>query len=332
MDNERIDNEVMEEERMEEAEELETREMETSEAETDTPKQSGKNLFFLVIGILVVVAIAAVLFIGINSNQTVARVGNQNITKDDLYNRLVEYYGKQTLESMITETIIDMELEKANITVTDEELQKEINRVIESYGGMDYVMMQLEASGLTLEDLEKDVLTYLKTLKLLEPRLVATEEEIAQFFESNKQYFDQPEQIQASHILVDDEETAKEVKQKLNEGADFTQLAAQYSKDTNNAHYGGQLGYFERGRMVEEFEQAAFSMEIGEISDPVKTDFGYHIIKVTDRKEAKEANLEDARAEIEEIIKNQKVSSEYSVWLSEKKTEYNVYNSLSESN
>ena len=155
MDNERIDNEVMEEERMEEAEELETREMETSEAETDTPKQSGKNLFFLVIGILVVVAIAAVLFIGINSNQTVARVGNQNITKDDLYNRLVEYYGKQTLESMITETIIDMELEKANITVTDEELQKEINRVIESYGGMDYVMMQLEASGLTLEDLER---------------------------------------------------------------------------------------------------------------------------------------------------------------------------------
>lgn len=328
MDNERIDNEVMEEERMEEAEELETREMETSEAETDTPKQSGKNLFFLVIGILVVVAIAAVLFIGINSNQTVARVGNQNITKDDLYNRLVEYYGKQTLESMITETIIDMELEKANVTVTDAELQEEMNNVIESYGGLDYVLMQLEASGMTIEDLEKDVLSYLKTMKLLEPRLVATEEEIAQFFESNKSYFEQPEQVQASHILVDDEETAIEVKQKLDEGADFTQLAAQYSKDSS-ATYGGQLGYFGRGEMVKEFEDAAFSMEVGEISDPVKTSFGYHIIKVTDKKEAKAANLEDARAEIEEIIKNQKVSSEYSAWLNEKKTEYNVYNSLS---
>ncbi|HOQ76589.1 MAG TPA: peptidylprolyl isomerase [Thermoclostridium sp.] len=328
MDNERIDTEVMEEGKIEETGELEIRGTEKDEMETGAPKQSGKNLFFMVIGVLVVVAIAAVLIIGLSSNQTVAKVGNQSITKDELYNRLVEYYGEQTLDSMIIEKIVDMELEKANVTVTDAELQEEMNNVIESYGGLDYVLMQLEASGMTIEDLEKDVLSYLKTMKLLEPRLVATEEEIAQFFESNKSYFEQPEQVQASHILVDDEETAIEVKQKLDEGADFTQLAAQYSKDSS-ATYGGQLGYFGRGEMVKEFEDAAFSMEVGEISDPVKTSFGYHIIKVTDKKEAKAANLEDARAEIEEIIKNQKVSSEYSAWLNEKKTEYNVYNSLS---
>jgi len=329
MDNERIDNELMEEEKAEEAGIQAARETEADDMEPGAPKQPGKNLFFLAIGILVVVAIAAVIIIGKNLNQTVARVGNQNITKDELYNRLVEYYGKQTLDSMIVEKIIDMELEKAKITVTDEEVQKEMNRIIESYGGLDYIMMQLEASGLKLEDLEKDVQSYLKTMKLIEPRLVATEEEVVEFFESNKAYFDQPEQVQASHILVEDKETAREVKQKLDEGGDFAQLAAQYSIDTGSSMYGGDLGYFGRGEMVEEFEDAAFSMKVGEISDPVKTMYGYHIIKVTGRKEAKEASLEDARAEIEEIIKNQKMSSEYSAWLEEKKTEYNVYNSLS---
>ena len=84
--------------------------------------------------------------------------------------------------------------------------------------------------------------------------------------------------------------------------------------------------------MVEEFEEAAFSMDVGEISGPVKTDFGYHIIKVTNRQEAKAANLEDAREEIEEIIKSQKINTEYASWVSEKKAEYSIYNSLADTN
>lgn len=318
MDNEKMD--------------IEQTDIATMDAETKdtTPRSTpNKNLFFVIIGLVVVAAIAAVLIIGIGANETVAKVGNQKITKDELYNKLVEYYGPQTLDSMINDKIVEMELAKANITVTDEELQNEMNEVIESYGGLEYVMMTLQSQGLTLDALEENVLSYLKVMKLLEPRIAATEDEIVEYFENNKFYFEQPEQVQASHILVDDEETANEVKKKLDEGADFAQLAAQYSKDTSNAQNGGQLGYFGRGRMVQEFEDAAFSMKVGEISDPVKTEYGYHIIKVTDKQEAKAANLEDNRADIEEIVKSQKVSSEYTEWISEKMAEYNVYNSLS---
>ena len=187
---------------------------------------------------------------------------------------------------MIVEKIIEMELEKENVTVSDEELEEEMNNVIGSYGGLDNVMMQLAAQGLTIENLEQDVLAYLKTLKLIEPRLVATEEEVVEFLSTIRLILTSLSRWRQATSLWMTRKTANEVKRQLDNGADFTQLASEYSKDTSNAQNGGQLGYFSRGRMVEEFEEAAFSMDVGEISDPVKTDFGYHIIKVTDRQEA----------------------------------------------
>lgn len=310
---------------------MDTEKMETEKMNMNTKKTTNKGLLYGVIGIVAIaaVAIVAILLLTNSFGQTVAKVGGQKITKDELYNRLVEYYGEQTLDSMIAEKIVDMEIEKNNIVVTDEEIEEEMNDMIESYGGLETVTAQLTAQGLTIDDLKEDVVSYLKTLKLLDSRLTVTDEEVEEFFESNKSYFDQPEKVQASHILVDDEQTALEVKKKLDEGADFAELAAQYSKDTSNAQNGGQLGYFTKGTMEKAFEDAAFSMKVGEISDPVKTSYGYHIIKVTDKQEAKAANLEDSREDIVEILKGQKINSVYQEWLNEKKTEYGVYNSLS---
>jgi parvulin-like peptidyl-prolyl isomerase len=93
------------------------------------------------------------------------------------------------------------------------------------------------------------------------------------------------EQVWARHILVDDQISLGIVRTLLDSGVDFAKVAKQYSKDTGSGANGGDLGWFEKGAMVAEFEQAAFSQEIGVIGKPVKSSFGYHIIQVLDRQE-----------------------------------------------
>ncbi len=149
--------------------------------------------------------------------------------------------------------------------------------------------------------------------------IVVPETEIAAFYQQNLSQYQTPAQVRASHILFKlegkDEKAvqaqAEEVLKKAKApGADFAALAKQYSEDESNNTIGGDLDYFGRGRMVAEFEQAAFAMKNGEISDLVKTAFGLHIIKMVDNKPESTRPLAEVRTEIEEQLKWQKAQAE----------------------
>lgn len=110
--------------------------------------------------------------------------------------------------------------------------------------------------------------------------------------------------VKASHILVDTEAEAQAALDRIRAGADFSEVAAAVSMDPVTAPNGGDLGFFAAGEMVKEFEDAAFGLRSGEISGIVKTDYGYHVIQVTDRVEPRRASLEEVSGNIERLLRS----------------------------
>lgn len=287
----------------------------------------------LLAALLAVVLIGGVIFgtgilSGKKSENVVARVNGEAITRDELYKQLEEQYGQQALDLLVSEKVIELELKKNNIVISDEDVQKQLTEIIDQYGGQEQFDMALANYGYTLENFKKDIESNLKVEKLLEPEITITEEEMKAYFDANKEIFDAKEQVKASHILVESEAKAQEVRSKLSAGGDFAELAKEYSIDTSNKEQGGNLGFFSRGDMVAEFENAAFTLEVGKISEPVKTEYGYHIIKVEEKREAKTAVYEETKDQIKEVLFNEKLPTAYDTWFQKKYEEYEIENLL----
>lgn len=273
-------------------------------------------------GVLLAAAIA-VAFLLVFDNKA-ATVNGEKISKSELDDALSSQYGSTVLDTLISDEIIRQEMKNENIKVSDKEIAEEMEAYMDTFGGEDTFNEVLKNSGVDVSIIEKNIMTYLASKKILEPRIEITDEEIQTYFDENKDSFDKEEEVEASHILVDDEKTAKEVVKKIEQDEDFAELAKEYSTDTASKDNGGELGFFAKGDMVKEFEEKAFGMENGDISEPVKTEYGYHIIKVTDKQEPKKAELEEVKDEIKDILLESKLESEYSVWLNEKFEEYEI--------
>lgn len=231
---------------------------------------------------------------------------------------LLNEYRKTYLEDIIMRKLMEEEVVKKNITLTDEQKDEIFNEHYQYFLSQNQLTEEQFASILTMQgigslaDYKKLFMEQNEMLLLINElqnsivnSVEVSDAEIEKYYNENKDRFTVEEQVEASHILVEDEETAKEILNKLNNGSDFAELAKEYSLD-GSATRGGNLGFFPRGRMVKPFEEAAFALQVGEISEPVKTDFGYHIIKVTDRQEAKTLSLEESKEDIRSTLLYQK--------------------------
>lgn len=174
-----------------------------------------------------------------------------------------------------------------------------------------------------LESLKKD-LTRKFAIDVLLEGVTVTDEEVAEYYEKNKDKFEIPESIRASHILVSDDVEMKKVQDDLKGGMSFEDAAKKYSTCPSKEQ-GGDLGFFSKGQMVPEFETAAFAMKAGETTaEPVKTQFGLHLIKVTEKKEASVRPLAELKDEIREGLLNEKKAKLYQDQLTKLREQYKV--------
>ncbi|MEE6180867.1 peptidylprolyl isomerase PrsA [Bacillus pretiosus] len=225
----------------------------------------GKHIFIItaLISILMLAACGQK-----NSSATVATATDSTIKKSDFEKQLKDRYGKDMLYEMMAQDVITKKYK-----VSDDDVDKEVQKAKNQYG--DQFTAVLENNRLKDEADFKNQIKFKLSMNEAIKKSV-TEKDVKDHYK--------PE-IKASHILVSDENEAKEIKKKLDAGASFEELAKQESQDLLSKDKGGDLGYFNSGRMAPEFETAAYKLKVGQISNPVKSPNGYHIIKLTDKKD-----------------------------------------------
>ncbi|EZP78700.1 PpiC-type peptidyl-prolyl cis-trans isomerase [Parageobacillus genomosp. 1] len=244
---------------------------------------------------MIAAAVASVFALSACNNgdsEVIVKTKDGNITKEEFYNEMKARVGKEVIRDLVHEKVLSKKYK-----VTDKEIDREIENLKEAYGTQYDLAVQQNGEKVIRNMVKLDLL---RTKAAVED-IKVTEKELKDYYENYKP------KIKASHILVKDEKTAKEVKAKLDKGEDFAKLAKEYSQDPGSAANGGDLGWFGPGKMVKEFEDAAYKLKVGQVSDPVKTDYGYHIIKVTDKEEKKPFN--EMKEQIEFEVKRSKLDS-----------------------
>ncbi len=235
----------------------------------------------------------------------------------------------QALQGLIRQILLSQEANSRNVVVSDQDIETEYTTRYESILSQYNITEQqlgaaLQEQGSTLEEFQQQQRTQVKIQlnnealrKDVAGTIEPSDAKLASYFENNISKYQTQEQVRASHILVQDEETATDLIQRLEAGANFAELANQYSTDTTSAEKGGDLGWFARGKMVPEFEEVVFSLEVGEISAPVKTNYGYHIIRLDERRSAHTPILEEVRDQVRDDFIAEKTDERFNEWYEE---------------
>ncbi len=250
-------------------------------------------------------------------NDVIVTVNGEKILRKDFDRRLnvfrrmnqdvTRIIKLQVVDQLTKKVLLKQFVDKQDISTSSEEVQVELEKIKfflqNNPNNADKPLEEiLETQGSSISELEKEVSRALALSKYLEKSV--TDADKRSYFDANKDAFNGA-RAKASHVLIDtrnmqtdaEMEEAKKmieiVKMEIDKGADFAEMAKKYS-NCPSAEKGGDIGFFQRkGSIVEEFAKVAFAMEVGEISEPVKTQFGYHIIKVTEKEEGKEVSYED---------------------------------------
>lgn len=234
--------------------------------------------------------------------------------------------GREITEKDIRETMSRFPKERQEYLLGDEGKKQLLEQIISfeliNCYAWDNGMEEDPEYKMQLEKLKKEILTQ-ATIKKILSEVTVTDDEVQKYYEANGDTFKNEESITAKHILVDNLEKANMILKSIKDGMIFEEAASKYSSCPSKEQ-GGNLGNFTRGRMVPEFEKAAFDLEVGVISEPVKTQFGYHLIKVEKRDEASVKSFDEVKATIKTELLNERQGFKYMQFVEKLKTTYKV--------
>jgi len=273
-----------------------------------------------------------------------AFMGQNKLDLKDPKNRYMYLaYKNNAVNMIIMKELLIQEAKKKNITVTDEEINNVINNISERVGGKDKLNAKLAENKVPMDEFVDNIRMDIMTKKLVDKITVGqdvSDAEVKKFYDENRTTrFKNPEMVRAKHILISasesdiktkiesetpnitEDQKNKKIQEEINKAkakaekilaevkanpTNFDALAKKYSEDPSSAQKGGDLGFFPKDQMVKEFSQVAFSLKPGLISDLVKTQFGYHIIKVTDRKKDGIVPFNEVSGQIKQFLTEQK--------------------------
>lgn len=241
---------------------------------------------------------------------------------------------EKVLNGLIDRELLYQESQKEGLKVSKSDVDERINALKQRFPSEEEFKKTIEKLGLSEAGLRSQFEQELAVKALLDKKFAGTikitDQEMKKFYDDNPDYFKTPERVRASHILIKVEPNASEadkakarqkiedIQKKLKKGEDFAALAKQYSECPSSAK-GGDLDYFQRGQMVGPFQDAAFAMKVGDVSDIVETQFGYHLIKVTDKKPAGTVSFEEAKDKIKSYLEQQKMAQEVEQYVAQLK-------------
>jgi peptidyl-prolyl cis-trans isomerase C len=270
--------------------------------------------------------------------EVVAIVNGESIKREELervFNALLSANGRNPAElsdkdrkkgyrSVLDEMVTDRLVAKLSteIPAPDADVEKRLDAIRQGFASPAAFEEELNKTGQTLEQVKKNIHVQVQQQLWIEAKIAdlvkVTPEDVDKFYKDNPERFNMPEMVRASHILLavrrdaapeivlEKEKLLASLAERIKKGESFEELAKQYSDDPNAKQTGGDLDYFSRERIMPEFAEAAFKLKPNEISAPVRTQFGLHLIKLTDHKDPRTATLEEARPQIAAYLQESK--------------------------
>jgi len=227
--------------------------------------------------------------------------------------------ARSVLDQLIERTLILQEARRTGRLASDAAVEDRLREIARAFPSPEEFDRALQQQGVSRAELRDRVRFELTVRRILDDLRVPapTDQEARAYFQAHREAFDEPERVRVRHVLLRTEAEARVALARLRAGESFAQVAKELSQDPGTRDRGGEVGLVAPGQTVPEFEQVAFRLKPGELSEPVRTSFGYHIVQVTEKLPARKATWEGVRQQVLELLRENKRQEAFEAWVRE---------------